>query len=137
MFWPSELEEEGNDLTDTGADAEAKQTSLRFILSAIGQEFRELGRFTDSFQLSLGPAMRSLALDASCHRDIQSLDLLSQRLAALSAYILEISELMPESLILDSSRALASITLSELQYRLKGEPVPVEKGHISGELELF
>jgi hypothetical protein len=130
------MKEDGG-LTDAEDDAEEHRTSLRFILSAIGDEFRELGRFTDSFQLSLSPAVRRLALDASCHRDVQSLDLLSQRLAALSTFILEISELLPENLKLDSRRALASITLSELQYRLKGAPVPMEKGHISGELELF
>ncbi len=124
-------------MTDSQIDVGENRTSLRFILSAIGEEFLELGRFTDRFQLSLSPAVRRLALDASCHRDVQSLDLLSQRLAALSAYILEISALLPEELALDSRNALASITLSELQYRLKGAPVPVEKGHISGELELF
>ena len=124
-------------MTDPGTGDEGHRTSLRFILSAIGEEFGELGRFTDSFQLSLSPAVRRLALDAACHRDVQSLDLLSQRLAALSAYILEISTLLPETLTLDSRRALASITLSELQYRLKGAPVPMEKDHITGELELF
>ncbi|GAN79219.1 hypothetical protein [Acidocella aminolytica] len=110
---------------------------LRLILSAIGDEFRELGEFTERFQLTLSPAVRRLALDEQCHRDVQSLDLLAQRLAALSGYILEISDLLPEDLLLDSRRALASITLSELQYRLKGAPLPQEQGHISGELELF
>ncbi len=124
-------------MTDLQAGAEEDQTSLRCILSAIGEEFRELGRFTDRFQLSLSPAVGRLALDGACHRDVQSLDLLSQRLAALSDYILEISQLLPEELSVDSRRALASITLSELQYRLKGAPVPAEEGHRSGELELF
>ena len=124
-------------MTDSGADAEEHRTSLRVILSAIGEEFRELGRFTDNFQVSLSPAVRRLALDAACHRDIQSLDLLSQRLTALADYILDISQLLPEALSLDSRRALSCITLSDLQYRLKGVPVPMEEGHRSGELELF
>lgn len=124
-------------MTDIEADTGVHGTSLRFILSAIGEEFAELGRFTDNFQFSLSPAVQRLALDTECHRDVQSLDLLSQRLAALSAYILEVSRLLPEDLKLDSRRALASITLSELQYRLKGAPIPMEKGHISGEMELF
>jgi hypothetical protein len=124
------------DLTDP-LYTEEPDTSLRFILTAIGKEFRELGRFADGFQLTLSPAIRRLALDSACHRDVQSLDLLSQRLAALSAYILEISQLLPAELILDSRRALASITLSDLQYRLKGAPIPMDSGHRTGELELF
>lgn len=117
--------------------ADEPGTSLRFILTAIGEEFRELGRFADGFQLTLSPAIRRLALDPACHRDVQSLDLLSQRLAALSAYIPEISQLLPTELILDSRRALASITLSDLQYRLKSAPVPLDNGHRTGELDLF
>lgn len=124
------------DLTDPRS-ADEPDTSLRFILSAIGEEFGELGRFADGFQLTLSPAIRRLALDPACHRDVQSLDLLSQRLAALSAYILEISQLLPTELILDSRRALASITLFDLRYRLNGAPVPTDNGHRTGELELF
>lgn len=124
-------------MTDFRTSTEEHRSSLRFILSAIGDEFAELGRFTDNFQLSLSPAVQRLALDTSCHRDVQSLDLLSQRLAALSSYIIEISELLPDNLELDPRRALASITLSDLQYRLKGAPIPVESDHLSGELELF
>ncbi len=112
-------------------------TPLRSILSAISDEFRELGRFADRFQLTLSPAIHRMALDQACHRDIQSLDLLSQRLIALSSYILEIVEILPEDLRLDSRQALASIPLSELQYRLKGAPVPENPEHVSGDLELF
>lgn len=112
-------------------------TPLRSILSAIGEEFRELGSFADRFQLTLSPAVQRLALDAACHRDVQSLDLLSQRLVALSEYILKISQLLPEEVHLDSRRALASIPLSELQYRLKGAPIPADDVQRTGELELF
>ncbi|MGE4482369.1 hypothetical protein [Acidocella sp.] len=124
-------------MTGTEAHMEDHHTSLRLILNAVGEEFRELGRFSERFQVSLSPAVRNLALDPACHRDVQSLDLLAQRLAALSGYIMEISQLLPDDLMLDSRNALASITLSELQYRLKGAPVPIEEGHRSGELELF
>lgn len=123
-------------LTDL-LNANESHTPLRLILLAIGEEFQELGRFADRFQLTLSPAIKSLAQDLVCHRDIQSLDLLSQRLVALSQYILAISHLLPEELRLDSSQALACIKLSDLQYRLKGTPVPVEEVFRTGELELF
>lgn len=124
-------------MTNFNPQAADHHTPLRSILTAIGEEFRELGHFTDSFQLSLSPAVRRLALDPECHRDVQYLDLLSQRLAALSGYILDISAMLPEDLAVDSRNALSSIRLAELQYRLKGAPVPLDQGHISGELELF
>ncbi len=118
-------------------NANEPQTPLRLILLAIGEEFRELGRFADRFQLTLSPAVQDLALDFNCHRDVQSLDLLSQRLAALSEYISAIGKLLPEEFRLDSRHALASITLSELQYRLSGAPLPVCEACRTGELELF
>ena len=112
-------------------------TPLRLILLAISEEFGELGRFADRVQFTLSPAARDLALDLTCHRDVQSLDLLSQRLAALSEYISAIGKLLPEEFRLDSRHALASITLSELQYRLSGAPLPVCEACRTGELELF
>ena len=128
--------EGAGELTDLHC-AEGHQTSLRFILLAVGEEFRELGHFAERFQLTLSPAVKRLALDAACHRDVQSLDLLSQRLAALSDYISEISQLLPAELNLNSHRALASIPLSDLRYRLMGAPAPINEAHRTGELEMF
>jgi hypothetical protein len=116
---------------------ERHHASLNAILEALGEEFYELGRFTEQFQVHLGPALLNLASNPECHRDVQSLDLLSQRLAALSNYVLTIGRLLPDDWRVNSHSALSNITLSDLQYRLQGAPLPHEANKLSGELELF
>ena len=116
---------------------ERHHAPLSSILEALGEEFFELGRFTESFQMHLSPALLQVADNAQCHRDVQSLDLLAQRLTALSKYVLTIGRLLPEEWHVNSHHALSNITLSDLQYRLKGAPLPEDIDHESGELELF
>jgi hypothetical protein len=110
---------------------------LAEILEALGDEFHELGRFTEQFQTSLSPALLRVANDPDCHRNVQTLDLLSQRLAALSKYVLTIGRLLPQDWRVNSQTALHHITLSDLAYRLQGAPVPEQMEMQSGELELF
>jgi hypothetical protein len=124
-------------MTGRGSEDERHHASLNSILEALGEEFNELGRFTEQFQTTLSPALLQVAKDSSCHRDVQSLDLLAQRLAALSHYVLTIGKLLPDDWAVNSQHALNNITLSDLQYRLKGAPLPPDPGHQSGELELF
>jgi len=116
---------------------ERHHAPLNSILEALGEEFFELGRFTEEFQSTLSPALLQVAGNAQCHRDVQSLDLLSQRLTALSKYVLTIGKLLPADWQVNSQHALNNITLSDLQYRLKGAPLPENLEHESGELELF
>ena len=119
------------------AEDERHHAPLNSILEALGEEFFELGRFTEEFQSTLSPALLQVAGNSQCHRDVQSLDLLSQRLTALSHYVLTIGRLLPSDWQVNSHHALSNITLSDLQYRLKGAPVPEDLNHQSGELELF
>lgn len=116
---------------------ERHHAPLHSILEALGEEFCELGRFTEEFQSTLSPALLQVAGNARCHRDVQSLDLLSQRLAALSKYVITIGRLLPSDWQVNSHHALSNITLSDLQYRLKGAPLPENLEHETGELELF
>ncbi len=116
---------------------ERHHAPLYSILEALGEEFHELGRFAEQFQSTLSPALLQVASNPDCHRDVQSLDLLAQRLTALSHYVLTIGRLLPEEWEVNSHHALSNITLSDLQYRLKGAPLPDEPEKQSGELELF
>lgn len=116
---------------------ERHHAPLTSILEALGEEFFELGRFTEEFQTNLSPALLQVASNSQCHRDVQSLDLLSQRLAALSKYVLTIGKLLPSDWQVNSHHALSNIALSDLQYRLKGAPLPENLEHESGELEMF
>jgi hypothetical protein len=110
---------------------------LSDVLTALGQEFAALGAFTEQFQTSLSPALLQLASSRERHRDVQSLDLLSQRLAALSRYLLTIQASVPGDVAIDAKHALSTISLSDLAYRLRGAPLPEQEDRRAGELEMF
>jgi hypothetical protein len=110
---------------------------LSDVLLALGEEFGALGAFTEQFQTVLSPALLQLGNMPDCHRDVQSLDLLSQRLAALSRYLLTIQAAVPGDVAIDAQHALSTISLSDLAYRLRGAPLPPEPERRAGELELF
>lgn len=118
-------------------DKEGHLMPLRVILSTISAECRELGEFVDRFQYTISPVLAQVRMDERCHQDVQSLDALSQRLSSLAGYVQEISKLLPEELDVDVGNALASISMSELQRRLKGLSLPLVPEQLSGELELF
>ena len=116
---------------------ERHHASLNSILEALGEEFHELWQFTEQLQNSLGPALMQVANAPEHHRDVQSLDLLAQRLSALAKYMLTISRLLPQEWSVNPNTALNKVTLSDLQHRLKGAAQPEAAGHQSGELEMF
>ncbi|HUW81059.1 MAG TPA: hypothetical protein VMV54_09240 [Acidocella sp.] len=118
-------------------DAEQGHAPLTEILAALGEEFSALGQFTEQFQTSLSPALLRVANDPECHRNVQTLDLLAQRLAALSAYVLTIGRALPYDWCVNSQTALRNISLADLAYRLQGVPVPQQESLQSGSLELF
>lgn len=120
-----------------GCEDERHHAPLNSILEALGKEFQELWQFTEELQASLGPVLLQVANDPKRHRDVQSLDLLAQRLAALAKYVRTIGRLLPEEWSVNPNNALSNVTLSNLQYRLKGTPRLEEAGQQSGELEMF
>ena len=81
--------------TETGTTTPA-HAPLREILEALGAEFLALGQFAEQFQVFLSPALLRVANNPECHRNVQTLDLLSQRLAALSAYVQSIGHEVPD-----------------------------------------
>lgn len=119
------------------ADEEKHLIPLRFVLSIIGVEFQELSGVVNQIQSTLSPILGSIDLDRQGHRDVQSLDVLSQKLTSLSLYILELSKLLPEDLQVDTGNALSSISISALKHRLKGASAPLAPEHLSGDLEIF
>lgn len=122
-------------MTRSAQDKQQHVMPLRDVMSIISDECRDLSAFVDRLQHSLSPALIHLHMDEQSHQDVQSLDALSQRLASLAAYVKEISTLLPETLDVDASNALASVSLSALQRRLQG--ASAHSDHTAGELELF
>lgn len=111
-------------------------TTLTSILSALGDEFQELGRFAEQLQTVLSPALLRIANDPDCHKNVQMLDLLSQRLHALSAFVCSVGGTVPQHWEIDSSFALSAVTLSDLAWRLQGLQT-AEEHHQAGALEMF
>lgn len=110
--------------------------SLNQIILALGDEFQELGRFVEQLQTILSPALLQLANDPACHRNVQMLDLLSQRLTVLSIFLGSLSEAVPASLLIDASAALEGVSLTELAWRLQGVATSYTAPE-SGSLEMF
>jgi hypothetical protein len=113
-----------------------KETPLISIVSALGGEFSELGRFIEQLQSVLSPALLRLADDPGCHRNVQMLDLLAQRLNVLSIFLSSLSLAVPASLMIDAQSALDAVNLSELAWRLQG----IETSYTDqepGSLEMF
>lgn len=124
-------------VTGTVCDSNMSHPPLADILQALGLEFSALGKFTEQFQTSLSPALLRVANDAECHRNVQTLDLLAQRLTALSTYVLTIGQEVPQDWRVDPQFAWHNILLADLVYRLQGAPLPARQEMQSGALELF
>jgi hypothetical protein len=115
---------------------EASDTPLVTILGALGDEFLELGRFAEQLQTALSPALLQIADDPDCFQNAQMLDLLSQRLKALSAFVSSLGQSVPEAWRIKSEAALQVVTLSDLAWRLQGVRTSDEH-HQAGKLEMF
>lgn len=121
-----------------GAAGEDEQLmQLQLVLSIIGKELKELSKNIDQIQVALSPVLRRIDLDAKSHRDIQSLDIVSQKLMSLSYYALEINNALPKDLTVDTKMALSFVSVAALKESLKGRNEKVLDEHFSGDLEIF
>ncbi len=111
-------------------------TRLISILDAIAGELADLGVELDELQTTLSPAMFEIAKNADYVRNVQTLDLMSQRLAAISAFVSSLNLSIPGSCFVSSGPALSEVKLSALASRLMGaEHVPAYGE--SGDVDLF
>ncbi|MBW4023931.1 MAG: hypothetical protein HIU92_12485 [Proteobacteria bacterium] len=111
-------------------------TRLVTILDAIAEELGDLGVELDDLQTTLSPAMFEIAKNADYVRNVQTLDLMSQRLSAISAFVFSLNLSIPRNCTVNSSPALDEVKLSALVLRLTGtEQVAAHQS--SGDLDLF
>ena len=111
-------------------------TPLVTILDAIAEELADLGIELDELQTTLSPAMYEIAKNRDYVKNVQTLDLMSQRITAISAFVFSLNLSVPDSCLVNSSTALRAVKLSALAQRLTGteqEPVFSE----SGDVDLF
>jgi hypothetical protein len=111
-------------------------TRLISILDAIADELADLGMELDELQTTLSPAMFEIAKNADYVRNVQTLDLMSQRLAAISTFISSLNLSVPGSCFVNSDSALSEVKLSALAQRLMGAAHVPAYGD-SGDVDLF
>ena len=119
-------------MTQSGPGA----VSLQLVLSRLGAECADLAELAERLQSVLAPALLYLAEDVDSHRDVQSLDLVAQRLAGMAMVLDALHEQVPSAWQTDVEAALRGVTLLEQATRLRGEAVEVGS-HEAGELDLF
>jgi hypothetical protein len=112
------------------------ETPLVSILDAIAEELSDLGVELDELQTTLSPAMFEIAKNADYVKNVQTLDLMSQRISAISAFVYSLNLSVPGNCLVNSSSALSEVKLAALAQRLMGaEHVPAYGD--SGDLDLF
>lgn len=81
------------------------------------------------------------ALDAVVIRELQGLDLVSQRLGVLSMFVRSVLETLPYDPAVDLTDALRALPLHDLAERLAarsaGAPAPVREDADAGDFDLF
>lgn len=122
-------------MNQIGAGAE----SLQDVLARLGSECAELGQLAEHLQAVLGPALLRIVDDPECHRNVQRLDLIAQRLAGVTSFLTALREQASPGWTADADAAARGVTLAELARRLRGEP-GADHGHDdheAGVLEMF
>jgi len=81
------------------------------------------------------------AFDTVVIRELQGLDLVAQRLEALSGFVLAVADATPFDAAINVTEALEAITLRDLAERLaaqaSGQDHPDQSGSTAGDFDLF
>lgn len=114
---------------------------LTASLDGVAYEIRLLQAHVLRMQdLCRAPDMGS-ALDAVVIRELQGLDLVAQRLDALSGFVLAVTDTLPFDPAMDLAEALAAIPLRDMAERLSakaaGLELPEPVGPPAGDFDLF
>ena len=104
---------------------------LSRTLGACAGELAALADRCESLQAGLAPALQS----GAAIEEAQTLDILTQSLAAVADYLHALSADLPVDWVVDASPAAAAVRLSELAKRLAGGAPPAAAE--AGELDLF
>ncbi len=118
------------------ADLRSSDASFGKLLGALGDEFAEIARLTEQLQTVLSSVLLSVAHDPDSHKNVQMLDVLSQRLNAMSEFVSLLGGAVPCTWRINSNLALSAVTLSDLAMRLQGHK-PLREPDDAGHLEVF
>jgi hypothetical protein len=113
-----------------------KPRQLVSLLDSIAEELADLGVAIEQLQTTLSPAIFEIAKNPVYVRNVQTLDLLSQRLTAISAFVFSLNLSIPGDCVVNSASALNEVKLSALVDRLTGAE-PTTAYASAGEVDLF
>jgi hypothetical protein len=113
-----------------------KPRQLISLLDSIAEELADLGVEIEQLQTTLSPAIFEIAKNPDYVRNVQTLDLLSQRLTAISAFDFSLNLAIPDDCIVNSASALNEVKLSALVDRLTGTEPAIAYAS-AGEVDLF
>lgn len=100
-------------------------------------ELADLARLSDRLQQSIARLTAKLGPpDAGFLTEVQAVDLLSQRLDGMAAFLRVLAAGAPEDVTADVHAAVMGLTLAEQARRLSGPHEPTEAA-AHGELQLF
>lgn len=111
--------------------SDSQLAPLGEILDAASGQMDELAARCYRLQESLGPFLAHGA-----PMEAQTLDLLTQRLAAIALFFGELSSRVPPEITVNAAAAVAPLPLTDLATRLSLEPAPPTQAS-AGELDLF
>ncbi len=108
---------------------------LPVLLARVAEELGQLGGLAENLQAAAGELARSASADHGAMEDMQQMDLLAQRLQALSAFTDQIGDAAPAAWRVDATAALAAVPLSSLAAKLAGVQAQPDEG--GGDLDFF
>ncbi|MCO6051057.1 hypothetical protein NGM99_14835 [Mesorhizobium sp. RP14(2022)] len=106
------------------------------LVGRLAGEMGGLDRDLASVETALG-ALANGTTDHNHLHNLQAVDLVRQKTAALALFLDEISQTIPIGWEVDADEAASRITLSDLAGRLLGKDFTEETPEPAGELDLF
>ena len=114
--------------------APMRAAPLAAVLCATADELSALADAASGVQAALGDAGFMPDVQGASIERLQALDLITQRLAGLSAFLTALAPTVTPGASADAMLAAADVTVSALAARLCAQPEPVAA---AGECELF
>lgn len=101
-------------------------------------ELADLARLSDRLQSSVARLTADLGPpDSGFLTEVQAIDLLSQRLDGMAAFLRVLAASAPTHVTTDVHAAVMGLTLAEQARRLSGAPAQAAEPADDGELQLF
>jgi len=107
------------------------------LFAIIGEELAEAASCVEDLHAVVEAAVKDSGTSHAFLQRAQTIDLLQQRLFALSEFISDLTKALPATWCVDNREALANVKLSRLRERLSRNCLDIEMGHTAGDLQML